>query len=71
MVVLRPESAAIDFCILSQANHSIMSTGTFGLMSSLLAGGITLYQKIQVRPNSPIDRMFKVEDVIPNGWIPI
>jgi hypothetical protein len=32
-------SSGIDLALLSQANHSIMTYGTFGLWGGLLAGG--------------------------------
>ena len=67
VIVLKPSTAAVDFCILSHANHSIMSTGTFGLMSSLLAGGITLFQKIQIRPGSRLDAVYNSTDFITDG----
>ena len=42
-------SADVDFAILSRCNHSIITMGTFGRWSALLAGGITVYQ----RPDAP------------------
>ena len=38
----RSESLAVDFTILSRCRHSILTYGTFGIWTALLAGGETI-----------------------------
>jgi type III secretory pathway component EscU len=37
------EFVGIDLALLVQANHSIMTYGTFGMWGALLAGGLVVY----------------------------
>ena len=46
----------VDMALLSMANHSIMTYGTFGMWGALLAGGETLMPKshVQTRESSEV-----------------
>ena len=65
-----------DLAILSQCNHSIISTGTFSWWAGYLAGGHVVYYKDYLQPML-IDffrrqhRIFNVEDYYPPTWIGI
>ncbi|XP_069490141.1 galactoside alpha-(1,2)-fucosyltransferase 2-like [Ambystoma mexicanum] len=55
-----------DFALLAHCNHSIMTVGTFGIWSSFLAGGETVYLANFSLPGSktqtyPSDQMYRPE----------
>ncbi|XP_061182544.1 galactoside alpha-(1,2)-fucosyltransferase 2-like [Saccostrea echinata] len=67
-------SAAEDMALLSLANHTIMSVGTFGWWIGWMARGTSLYYKNIFRPGSEFAKEFRnnsVEDFIYPGWIPM
>jgi len=56
--------SGIDLALLSQANHSIMTYGTFGMWGALLAGGQTVLAKSHL-VNEPSKDIQKAELT---GW---
>ncbi|XP_062588188.1 galactoside alpha-(1,2)-fucosyltransferase 2-like [Saccostrea cucullata] len=65
-------SAGEDLALLSKANHTIMSVGTYGWWIGWLAGGITIYYPHIFVPGSPFSNDFRngsIEDFIYPGWI--
>lgn len=68
IIVLPPNSAAVDLCVLSKCNASIISTGSFGWWAAYLADGPTTYMKYQCRPNSPLCEEFELNDYINPSW---
>jgi hypothetical protein len=49
--------SGVDLALLSQANHSIMTYGTFGMWGALLAGGSTLVSRDHLK-NIPTKDIF-------------
>ncbi|XP_061181961.1 galactoside alpha-(1,2)-fucosyltransferase 2-like [Saccostrea echinata] len=67
-------SAAEDIALLSLANHTIMSVGTFGWWIGWMARGTSIYYKNIFRPGSDFAKEFRnnsVDDFIYPGWIPM
>ncbi|XP_061174171.1 galactoside alpha-(1,2)-fucosyltransferase 2-like [Saccostrea echinata] len=65
-------SAAEDLALLSMANHTIMSVGTYGWWIGWLAGGIAIYYKHMFVPGSRFSKDFRdgsTQDFIYPGWI--
>ncbi|XP_063442618.1 galactoside 2-alpha-L-fucosyltransferase SEC1-like [Mytilus trossulus] len=62
-------SAAVDMAILSQCNHSIITTGTYGWWSAWLSGGQTIYYKDFPRKGSRLDKVFDAKTYFPPNWI--
>lgn len=67
-------SAAVDMALLSLANHTIMSVGTYGWWIGWMSGGISIYYKHIFVPGSPFSKHFRhnsTDDFIYPGWIPM
>lgn len=67
-------SAAEDMALLSLANHTIMSVGTYGWWVGWMSGGISIYYKHIFVPGSPFSKNFRnnsIDDFIYPGWIPM
>lgn len=67
-------SAAEDMALLSLANHTIMSVGTYGWWVGWMSGGISIYYKHIFVPGSPFSKRFRnnsTDDFIYPGWIPM
>ncbi|XP_061182271.1 galactoside alpha-(1,2)-fucosyltransferase 2-like [Saccostrea echinata] len=67
-------SAAEDMALLSLANHTIMSVGTFGWWIGWMARGTSIYYKNIYRAGSDFAEEFRndsIEDFIYPGWIPM
>ncbi|XP_056021573.1 galactoside alpha-(1,2)-fucosyltransferase 2-like isoform X2 [Ostrea edulis] len=67
-------SAAEDMALLSLANHTIMSVGTYGWWIGWMARGTTVYYKHIFVPGSDFSKEFKdnsTEDFVYPGWIPM
>jgi hypothetical protein len=47
--IIKTNFLGIDLALMSQANHSIMTYGTFSMWGALLAGGLVVYPKSHVR----------------------
>ena len=65
-------SADVDFAILSRCNHSILTMGTFGRWTAVLAGGITVYQRARAPTAVPVDVANRKVDSTKDpmrGWI--
>ena len=62
-------TAAMDMCILSLCNHTIMSIGSYGWWGGYLAGGTTIYFAGHPRPRTFISKIFRKEDYYPPTWI--
>ena len=59
---------AIDLCLLSQCNHTIMTVGTFGWWAAWLAGGETVYYKKFPKPWSQVAEEFRQTDYFLPQW---
>lgn len=64
-------SSEVDLAILSQCDHSIITTGSFGWWAAYLAGGMTIFYKDWPRPESMLYRIVFKEDYFYPGWIPM
>ncbi|XP_052686289.1 galactoside alpha-(1,2)-fucosyltransferase 2-like [Crassostrea angulata] len=67
-------SPAEDIALLSLANHTIMSVGTFGWWIGWMAQGTSIYYKNIFRPQSDFAKEFRnnsIDDFIYPGWIPM
>lgn len=67
-------SAVQDMALLSLANHTIMSVGTYGWWIGWMSGGISIYYKHIFVPGSPFSKSFRNnsrDDFIYPGWIPM
>jgi galactoside 2-L-fucosyltransferase 1/2 len=67
-------SPAEDIALLSLANHTIMSVGTFGWWIGWMARGTSIYYKHIFRPGSEFAKEFRnnsTDDFIYPGWIPM
>ncbi|KAI0220988.1 Galactoside 2-alpha-L-fucosyltransferase 2, partial [Lamellibrachia satsuma] len=65
-------SAEVDFAILSRCNHSILSIGTFGRWSAIMAGGVTVYHKVGSPTDVPLDAAYRKVNSTKNpeeAWI--
>ena len=60
-----------DLALMSQCNHSIISTGTYSWWSGWLAGGQVIYYKDFPRVGSKLERGFSLDkmDYFPPHWI--
>lgn len=61
----------LDMCLLTQGNHTIISTGAFGWWAAWLNGGTALYYKDHPVPRSEMAREFKAVDYYPDNWLPV
>ncbi|XP_061174162.1 galactoside alpha-(1,2)-fucosyltransferase 1-like [Saccostrea echinata] len=67
-------SAAEDMALLSLANHTIMSVGTYGWWIGWMARGTTVYYKHIFVPGSEFSKEFRnnsTKDFVYPGWIPM
>ncbi len=64
-------TSELDFTLLTQCNHSLISTGTFGWWAAYLTGGEVVYQRELSKRGSIIHKQERREDRIPKEWIPI
>lgn len=71
ITVLQPsKTAAIDLCMLSKCNHTIVTTGTFGWWAAFLANGTSTFQRTFARPGSEHEQMFNIDDyLLPRAMI--
>ncbi|XP_046548477.1 galactoside alpha-(1,2)-fucosyltransferase 1-like [Haliotis rubra] len=73
VVVVQRDSEAVDLCVLSMCNHTILSVGSFGWWAGFLAGGTTVYYKHPYRNNTDMSRWysnFHSDYVLPD-WVPM
>lgn len=69
VIVVKPsDKPALDMCLLTKCNHSIISTGTFSWWVGFLTGGIVTYMKNQCRPMSGLCKQFEMNDYINLEW---
>ena len=61
----------VDMAILSQCNHTIMSSGTFSWWAAFLANGITMYYENYPGPGTAIDLRMHRQDYYFPQWIPL
>ena len=72
LVVFSPYgSAAMDMCLLSKCNHTVMTVGTFGWWGAWLAGGETIYYKDFPQRGSQISNGFVPSDYFYPEWYPL
>ncbi|XP_062581791.1 galactoside alpha-(1,2)-fucosyltransferase 2-like [Saccostrea cucullata] len=67
-------SPAEDMALLSLANHTIMSVGTFGWWIGWMARGTSIFYKNIFRPGTGFAKEFRnnsIDDFIYPGWIPM
>lgn len=69
VLILKAEKPEDDLCLLSFCNHSVITVGTFGWWSAMLAGGEVVYSKEYVRKGSRFFRQFAPNDYFPPSWI--
>ncbi|XP_052818455.1 galactoside 2-alpha-L-fucosyltransferase Sec1-like [Mya arenaria] len=71
LVFIHNRKSIVDLAILSKANHTIVTSGTFGWWAAWLAGGTTVYYKHFVPESSPLRSQFSSDfsDYYPPGWI--
>lgn len=67
--ITQRNSPEVDMAILSQCNHSIITTGTYGWWSAWLSGGQTIYYKNFPRNGSGLARLFDSKTYFPPNWI--
>ena len=60
--------AASDMCLLSQCNHTIITSGTFSWWAGWLAGGEVLYDKGFPKKGSTLWKYFEKENYYPPDW---
>ena len=60
-----------DFALLTQCNHTIMTSGTFGFWAAYLAGGDTVYLANFTLPDSSFLKIFKPEAAFLPEWVGI
>ena len=63
------KDAASDMCLLSQCNHTIITSGTFGWWAGWLAGGEVLYDKGFPKKGSELWKTFDKANYYPRDWI--
>ena len=61
----------LDLCLLSQCNHTIVTTGAFGWWAGWLADGTVLYYKDNPVPQSPLAKEFRATDYYLPSWLPV
>ncbi len=64
-------SGEIDFAILCQCNHTIMTIGTFGWWAGWLSGGTVIYYANFTIPGSDFSKGVNASDLFPHDWIPL
>ncbi len=63
-------SGELDFAILCQCNHTIMTIGTFGWWAGWLSGGTVIYYANFTYPGSQYSTGLTASDFFPQHWIP-
>lgn len=62
-------SAGSDMALLSQCNHSVISTGSFGWWGAYLTGGEVVYYRNFPANNSWLLKQYNKTDYYPLPWI--
>ena len=60
-----------DFAVLSNCDHVIMSTGTFGWWAAWIANGLTIFYSNWPLVNTSLYSAFNYDDFFPPTWIPM
>lgn len=61
----------VDMAILTQCNHTIVTTGSYGWWIAWLVQGKTIYYKNYPKPGSELSKLFNSADYRPPNWIPM
>ncbi len=69
VIVMKLSSPAVDMCVLSSCNHTMMSTGTFGFWAAFLSGGHATYQREFARFGSQHFEEYSETDFFRPGWV--
>lgn len=62
---------AKDSALLTQCNHTITTTETFGTWAASLVGGQTVYLANHTLPDCPVLKVFKPETAFLPEWVGI
>ena len=71
LLVAPGSSDEVDFVTLTQCNHTIITTGTFGWWAAYLTNGNVTYYADWLAKDSEIGRVYKAKDYFPQQWIPL
>ena len=63
------EEEAVQLCVMSLCEHSIITTGSLSWWAGWLSRGTVLYSLNQPDTNSQLDEIFSPEDYFPPHWI--
>lgn len=69
--IIHKNPPEIDMAILSNCNHSIISSGSYGWWTAWFVGGKTIYYKDSPKPGSKLAKLFNLDDYILPHWIPM
>ena len=69
--IIHKNPPEIDMAILSNCNHSIISTGSYSWWAAWFVGGKTIYYKNYPKPGSKLANLFNSDDYIITHWIPM
>ncbi|XP_052061776.1 galactoside alpha-(1,2)-fucosyltransferase 2-like [Mytilus californianus] len=67
--ILQKNSPEVDMAIMTNCNHSIITTGSYGWWVAWLIGGKTIYYKKYPVKGSELDKVFNSETYRPPSWI--
>ncbi|XP_033754735.1 galactoside 2-alpha-L-fucosyltransferase 2-like isoform X2 [Pecten maximus] len=62
-------SRELDFAVMSQCNHMLMTVGSFGWWTAWMINGKTIYYTGYPRPGSELAKQIVLEDYRPPHWI--
>ena len=71
MLIIPWNSDTLDFSTLTQCNHTIITTGTFGWWAAYLTNGNVTYYSDWLLKDSEIGRVYNAIDYFPPDWIPL
>ncbi|XP_063441236.1 galactoside alpha-(1,2)-fucosyltransferase 2-like [Mytilus trossulus] len=67
--IQQKNSPEVDMAIMTNCNHSIITTGSYGWWIAWLIGGNTIYYKHYPVKGSQLDKVFNSETYRPPSWI--
>lgn len=69
--IIHKNPPEIDMAVLSNCNHTIISTGSYGWWTAWFVGGKTIYFKNYPKPGSKLAKLYNSDDYILPNWIPM